>query len=114
MNALTPLAAHGKSSFRAACKTAHAIGKASDSAHLRRDQQETPHEAPKQRPRLVVELVSQVETKGHDPFRDAPRLAPIFVTQLLGQVMDQERNRLVRTPYGIRGEKSARLFDTRF
>jgi hypothetical protein len=114
MNALTPLAAHAKGSTKASCATARAIGKTSDSAQLRQDRQKTPQDAPRQRPRLVVELVSQGETKRHDPFWDAPRLAPAFVTQLLGQVMEQERNRLVRTPYGIRMEKPARLLDTRF
>jgi hypothetical protein len=114
MNALTPLVLHGKGSIKASCETARAIGKASNSEHLRQDQRETPHEAPKQRPRLVVEFVSQGETKRHDPFWDAPRLAPAFVTQLLGQVMDQERSRLVRTSYGMPAEKSARLLDTRF
>lgn len=114
MNALTPIAAHGKGSFRASCEMARAIGKTSDSAHLRQEHQGTPHEAPKHRQKPVVELVSQVETKRRDPFWDAPRLMPVFVTQLLGQVMDQERNRLVRTPYGVPAEKSARLLDTRF
>jgi hypothetical protein len=114
MNALTPLAVAVKGSTKASCATARALKNASHSAQFQQERQETPREAPKQRPRVVVELVSQGETKRHDPFWDAPRLAPVFVTQLLGQVMDQERNRLVRTPYGIRVEKSARLLDTRF
>jgi hypothetical protein len=114
MNALTPLTAHGKAGFRACRETARAIGKASDSAHLQQDRRETAHRAPLQRPRIVVELVSQGETKAHDPFRDGPRLSPAFVTQLLGQMMDQERSRLVRTAYGNAEDRSPRLLDRRF
>lgn len=114
MNALTPAAMAVKGSFKASCGTARALKNASTSAQFEQDRRETPREAPRQRPRVVVELVSQGETKRHDPFWDAPRLTPAFVTQLLGQVMDEERLRLVRAPYGIRGEKSARLLDTRF
>ncbi len=39
MNALTPLTAPARGSFRQPCDTARAIGKASDSAPLRQDQQ---------------------------------------------------------------------------
>ena len=114
MNALTPLSPFGKAGFKACRETARALGNASDSAHLRQDRQDAQRQAPKSRGKLLVELVSQGETKRHDPFWDGPRLMPAFVTQLLGQVMEQERNRLVRTAYGAPTEKSPRLVDTRF
>ncbi len=52
-------------------------------------------------PRLQVELVYQDDTARPDPFRDAPRLLPTFVTQLLGQVMPNVRESIsVETAYG--------------
>jgi hypothetical protein len=114
MNALTPLASHGKAGFKASRETARAIGKASDSAHLRQEHQDAQRHSARPHGKWAVETLSQGETKRHDPFWDGPRLTPAFVTQLLGQVMEQERNRLVRTAYGIPAEKSARLLDTRF
>ena len=52
-------------------------------------------------PRLQVELVCQDETRGHDPFWDAPRLLPVFVTQVMGQVMPERRKLVsVETAYG--------------
>ena len=56
----------------------------------------------------------QGETKTVDPFRDAPRLTPAFVTQLLGQLMTPERHRLVRTSaYGAAAARDGAAFDTR-
>ena len=49
----------------------------------------------KSAPRLQVELVCQDETRGHDPFWDAPRLLPAFVAQVMGQVMPERREHRV-------------------
>ena len=68
---------------------ARVVEKASPASSLKREQSDADgrqHRAP---PRLQVELVCQDETAGFDPFRDAPRLQPTFVAQLLGQVMAQ-------------------------
>ncbi len=55
-------------------------------------------------PRLQVELVCQDETLRRDPFWDAPRLLPTFVTQLMGQVMPERRETVsVETAYGSIG-----------
>jgi hypothetical protein len=59
------------------------------------------HSQAKTPPRLQVELVYQDDTARTDPFRDAPRLLPTFVTQLLGQVMPKVRESIsVETAYG--------------
>ena len=113
MNALTPLSPFGKAGFKACHETARALGNASDSAQFRKEDGAAQQKAHRQRPRPAVELVSQAETKRHDPFWDGPRLTPAFVTQLLGQVMHQEQNRLVRTAYGNAEDRSAGLLDTR-
>ena len=113
MNALTSLAAQEKGSFRASRAGAYLRGNASDSAQFRKEDGAAQQKAHRQRPRPAVELVSQAETKRHDPFWDGPRLTPAFVTQLLGQVMHQEQNRLVRTAYGNAEDRSAGLLDTR-
>ena len=113
MNALTPLASHGKGSFKAAIDGARLNVKASDSAQFRKDDGAMRQKASRARPRLQVELVCQGDTKRHGPFWDGPRLVPAFVTQLLGQMMEQERNRPTRAPYGSRTENSAGLLDTR-
>lgn len=59
------------------------------------------HSQDKSPPRLQVELVYQDDTARPDPFRDAPRLLPTFVTQLLGQAMANARESIsVETAYG--------------
>jgi hypothetical protein len=66
---------------------ARIIEKTSAISALKRDPADTPQPRRKTTPRLQVELVCQDETGGFDPFRDAPKLRPAFVAQLLGQVM---------------------------
>jgi len=113
MNPLTPIASSVRGGFRASPDAVRAASNASNSASLGDDRQETPRERRNERPRLQVELVCQAGTKSHDPFRDSPRLQPAFVTQLLGQVMHQERNRLVRGAYAGAEAKDGAIFDTR-
>ena len=114
MNALTPLASQAKASFRAPIDGVRLRANAGDSAQFRKDDGAAQQKASRQRAPLQTEAVCQGDTKRRDPFWDGPRLVPAFVTQLLGQVMHQEQNRLVRTAYGNTEEKSARLFDKRF
>ena len=90
---------------------ARTVEKASKSAACGKDDDQAPHENPRQKLSLQVEVVCQTETKPHDPFWDGPRLTPTFVTQLLGQVMEPEYKRFVQTVYGTLTEKSAGLFD---
>ena len=114
MNALTPLAPHMKGSFRAPVEGTRLRGNASDSPQFRKDDGTAQQKASRQPARLQAEAVSQSETKRRDPIWDGPRLVPAFVTQVLGQAMQQERNRLTRPAYGSRRENSAALLDARF
>jgi hypothetical protein len=113
MNPLTPIANSVRGGFKASPDAVRAASNASNSATLNEERHEAPREKSRQRPRLQVELVCQAGTKSRDPFRDSPRLQPAFVTQLLGQVMDQERHRLVRGAYNEAGAKDGAVFDTR-
>ena len=114
MNALTPLASQAKGSFRAPIDGVRLRANAGDSAQFRKDDGAAQQKASRQRAPLQTEAVCQGDTKRRDPFWDGPRLVPAFVTQVLGQAMQQERNRLTRTPYGMPTEKFSRLLDTRF
>lgn len=64
-------------------------------------------------PRLTVELVCQDGTKPHDPFRDAPRLVPAFVTQVLAQAMTHGERPGPRLVYGAAPVMAALLLDAR-
>src|SRR6478735_634722 len=100
MNALTPLAPHTKGSFRAPIEGARLRANAGDSAQFRKEDGAAQQKASRQRARSQADAVCQGDTKRHDPFWDGPRLLPAFVTQVLGQAMQQERNRLTRPAYG--------------
>ncbi len=113
MNPLTPIAGSIRTGLKASLEAVRAASNASNSATLNEERHEAPREKSKQRPRLQVELVCQSGTKSHDPFRDSPRLQPAFVTQLLGQVMEQERHRIVRGAYNEACAKDGVIFDTR-
>lgn len=114
MNPLTPLFAHRPGGPIKASEAVRAASNTSDSAQLGQQHHDAPRERSRARPRLQVELVCQGDTKAADPFRDAPRLTPAFVTQLLGQVMTPERHRLVRTiAYGAASTKDGAVLDTR-
>jgi hypothetical protein len=91
---------------------ARRIEKTSASSGLGTQQQEDPHKPSKSAPRLQVELVCQDETERFDPFRDAPRLVPAFVAQVLGQAMPERReNVTVETAYGKCAPRQALLLD---
>jgi hypothetical protein len=87
--------------------------KTGNSALSGRERRGTPRAPHREAPRLQIELVCQGRTKTHDPFRDAPRLSPAFVTQLLGQAMAGEGRAAPRLVYGAAGPKAALLFDAR-
>ena len=93
--------------------SARPVEKASASSALGRHPQDLGAEYEKSPPRLQVELVYQDETRGYDPFWDAPRLLPTFVTQVMGQVMPERRENVsVETAYGsVRCPRMALLLD---
>jgi hypothetical protein len=88
-------------------------GKASDSAAFGDRRGEASVEMPRHRPRLQVELVCQEGTKPHDPFWDAPRLLPVFVTQLLGQLLPQSPQAARPGAYAAPVRRT-RVLDARF
>ncbi|HEX2761711.1 MAG TPA: hypothetical protein VHM27_14400, partial [Rhizomicrobium sp.] len=110
----TPLGSQSRTGFKPVAAGALPRGNASNSAQFGKNEDGSERGTPSPRLRVAVELVSQAETKRHDPFWDAPKLVPAFVTQLLGQMMEQEQTRLLRTPYGNRKDNCAGLLDTRF
>jgi hypothetical protein len=67
--------------------SARIVEKTSAISTLKHGPPDAPPPRHKDTPRLQVELVCQDGTDGFDPFRDAPKLRPAFVAQLLGQVM---------------------------
>lgn len=67
-----------------------------------------PPQAP---PHLTAKLVCQGDTYGRDPFWDGPRLLPVFVAQLLGQVMPDRSPALSRNAYRSHEPCIARLLD---
>ena len=113
MRVSTTLPAIWRESLRASVEGVTASEKSNESATSSSDGHNAPRDARKPRPRLQVELVCQTDTKAHDPFWDAPRLSPAFVTQLLGQVMAGERNIAPRRVYGENGASDALVFDAR-
>ncbi len=80
---------------------ARRVKKASSSSGLGSRPKDLAGSREKSVPRLQVELVCQDETRGHDPFWDAPRLLPTFVTQVMGQAFPERRETAsVETAYG--------------
>ena len=101
MRAITPLSASVGGASKAPALSPRAVEKTSSASALHREGEnsDTPHH--RQAPHLRVELVCRDDTPRHDPFWDAPRLLPTFVTQVLGQVMPERRESIsVETAYG--------------
>ena len=98
---------------KASAANARPIEKSSPSSGLGNKHQDMDDAREKSVPRLQVELVCQDDTRGHDPFWDAPRLLPTFVTQVMGQVMPDRRESVsVQTAYGsVRSPRMALLLD---
>jgi hypothetical protein len=98
---------------KASAAASRVIEKTSASSGLGSRPQDMGDAREKSVPRLQVELVCQDDTRGHDPFWDAPRLLPTFVTQVMGQVMPDRREAVsVETAYGhVRSPRMALLLD---
>ncbi|HVW73471.1 MAG TPA: hypothetical protein VHC39_07515 [Rhizomicrobium sp.] len=101
MRAIVPFEMSSNGGLKAPATLRRAIEKTSASSALGRDQAEPDPGRRNHAKPLQVELVSRDETRSFDPFWDAPRLAPAFVAQLLGQVMPERRtNVAIETAYG--------------
>jgi len=90
-----------------------AVEKSSASSALdmqRDDREQHPEKSP---PHLRVELVCQSDTHAFDPFWDGPRLLPVFVAQVLGQIMPERRDTaaMAHTAYGSAAPRKALLVD---
>ena len=97
---------------KAAAARIRRIEKTSAASGLGTQQQTHDSRQFKSTPRLQVELVCQDDTSSFDPFRDAPRLVPTFVAQVLGQVMPERRASVtVETAYGTAAPRQALLVD---
>jgi len=113
MRALTSIDAVWRGGPRAPFAAARADANSNKSGTSGTGDGDPSRDPPKRPLRLQVELVSQEGTKAHDPFRDAPRLVPAFVTQLLGQAMAGGRAPAPRGSYGAADISAALLLDTR-
>jgi hypothetical protein len=94
----------------AALKPVRPAGKTNDSAHFDEKRDDDAGDATRQKRCLRVELVCQQETARHDPFWDGPRLVPVFVAQLLGQVLEQPARVTSVRAYAV-SAPVARVFD---
>lgn len=81
------------------------------SSDLEQGSREFTKPPPQAPPHLTVELMSQGDTCRRDPFWDAPRLLPVFVAQLLGQVMPDISPVPSRSTYRRHEPCVARLLD---
>lgn len=107
-----PLEFAARGGYKTLVANARPVEKPSASSYLGSQTPDFAQTERKRPPHLVVELVSQAETDGHDPFWDGPRLLPSFVTQLLGQVMPDRRETVsVETAYGTAVPRKALLVD---
>ena len=101
MRVTVPLPGSVRESLRALAASPRAVEKPSPTSSLRREGSNDTPGGKQQAPRLTVELVCQDEAQHCDPFWDAPRLLPTFVTQVLGQMMPERRESVcVETAYG--------------
>jgi len=88
--------------------------KSSASSALGREQQDTGAQDGAVPAPMQVELVCQEGTPNFDPFWDGPKLLPIFVAQLMGQMTQERRDSQipVETAYGrISNPRLALLLD---
>jgi hypothetical protein len=101
MRVTVPLHTGVRESQKTLAASPRAIEKTSASSALGREQQGRDDTREKAAVPLQVELVYRDDTPRFDPFWDAPRLLPTFVTQVLGQAMPERReNVCVETAYG--------------
>jgi hypothetical protein len=101
MRAIAPFETGIRGGSKASALSCCAVRKASASSALNREKQNTDDRREKTPPPVRVELVCRDDTQHFDPFWDAPRLLPTFVTQMLGQAMAERRaSPSVETAYG--------------
>lgn len=112
MKPLDPYGAAPRSSPRLGLAAARRTEKASPGNGLGQGQQGSAENRPRSARRLEVELVCQAETPVHDPFWDGPRLLPVFVAQVMGQVMAAAAP-LPASAYEMKAPPSALLFDAK-
>jgi hypothetical protein len=113
MRVTTPLeniARGGSNSFVALPR---AVEKTSASSTLDMQREDREQRQEKSPPHLRVEPVCQSDTPAFDPFWDGPRLLPVFVAQVLGQVMPERRDHaaMAHTAYGSAAPRKALLVD---
>jgi hypothetical protein len=113
MRVQTSLPAVWRESLRASVEGIAASAKANESAMSGDDGRGFARDTHRKTPRRTIEHVCQSETRAHDPFRDAPRLVPAFVTQLLGQAMGDAERPAPRLVYGETESRRALVFDAR-
>jgi hypothetical protein len=105
--------ANVRGALKAAAVMPRRCEKTSDSSALGGKRPDLNGGGEKSPPRLQIELVSQDETIGFDPFWDGPRLIPTFVAQLMGQMMADPRGARasVQAAYGSTAPRKAALLD---
>jgi hypothetical protein len=101
MRAIAPFETGIRGGSKASALSRCAVRKTSASNALNREKQDTDDKREKPPAPVRVELVCRDDTQHFDPFWDAPRLLPTFVTQMLGQAMPERRESTpVETAYG--------------
>jgi hypothetical protein len=104
-----------RGALRASADSVRASEKPSASSDLGKDDGAFTKPEQQAPPRVTVELVCQSETPRFDPNWDGPRLMPVFVAQLLGQVMREQAPQAasvsVRTAYDATQPRTGKLFD---
>ena len=104
MRAIVPFQSGMGGVSKAPASSLRVIKKSSAANALGQQKQEPRHEREKAPAPLRVEFVSRDGTSRFDPFWDGPKLIPVFVAQLLGQVMPERREKtMVETTYGRAG-----------
>jgi hypothetical protein len=113
MRVTTPLENIARGGSKTFVALSRVVEKSSASSALNMQRQDREQQEEKSPPHLRVELVSQSETHGFDPFWDGPRLLPVFVAQLLGQLMPERRDTaaMAHTAYGSAAPRKALLVD---
>jgi hypothetical protein len=104
-----------RGALRASAEAVRASGKSSASSDLGRGDGTFTKPQSQPPPRVTVELVCQSETPRFDPNWDGPRLMPVFVAQLLGQVMREQASQpapvSAHTAYDFAQPRIGKLFD---
>jgi hypothetical protein len=113
MRVTTPLENIARGGSKTFVALPRAVEKSSASSALGMQSGDRGQHEEKSPPHLRVELVCQDNTDRSDPFWDGPRLLPVFVAQVLGQVMPERRDMaaMARTAYGSAAPRKALLVD---